>query len=113
MSLLSSLFGSKAQESKRIAVLNNEEYKAAVQGKNVQLVDVRTANEYKMGHIENAINIDFFNSANFLKSFGKLDKEKPVYLYCQSGNRSYKAAKLLLKMGFSKIFDLRGGYVRW
>lgn len=88
-------------------------YATAVSGKKVQLVDVRTAREYRSGHIKNALNIDFFDAANFNKSFGKLDKNKPVYLYCRSGARSKNAARKLLAMGFSEIYDLKGGYQRW
>jgi rhodanese-related sulfurtransferase len=85
----------------------------AITSKKVQLVDVRTPNEYKGGHIKNAVNIDFFNHSNFILSFSKLDKEQPVYLYCRSGNRSQKAARKLDSLGFKKIFDLKGGYMSW
>ena len=85
----------------------------AIDNKSIQLVDVRTTNECNNGHISKALNIDFFNRANFQKSFENLDKEKPVYLYCRSGNRSQKAAKRLLKMGFIEIIDLKGGYSSW
>ena len=88
-------------------------YATAVSGKKVQLVDVRTAREYRSGHIKNALNIDFFDAANFSKSFEKLDKKKPIYLYCRSGSRSKNAARKLLAMGFSEIYDLKGGYQRW
>ncbi|MFK5971845.1 MAG: rhodanese-like domain-containing protein, partial [Flavobacteriaceae bacterium] len=64
-------------------------------------------------HIKNAVNIDFFQKINFEKSFKKMDKEKPVYLYCRSGARSRKSAFRLVEMGFSKIYDLKGGYMRW
>jgi rhodanese-related sulfurtransferase len=88
-------------------------YSAAISGQKVQLVDVRTANEYRSGHIKNALNIDFFDGTNFKRSFEKLDRDRPVYLYCRSGSRSKNAAQRLLAMGFSQIFDLKGGYQRW
>ncbi|WP_317168323.1 rhodanese-like domain-containing protein [Pelagihabitans pacificus] len=88
-------------------------YADAIMGNKVQLVDVRTPREFNQGHIKNAINIDFYDSTNFERSFGKLDKGKPVYIYCRSGARSQKAAKKLLDMGFSKIFDLKRGYMGW
>jgi rhodanese-related sulfurtransferase len=46
-------------------------------------------------------------------AFKKLNPSKPVYLYCRSGNRSGKAANLLAKMGFTEIYDLKGGYMSW
>lgn len=113
MSFLSALFGTKNTNSDKIAILDAAMYGEAIKGKKVQLVDVRTANEFKGGHIKNAVNIDFFNTSGFNKSFEKMDKDKPVYLYCRSGARSQKAAKRLVAMGFSKIYDLKGGYSRW
>lgn len=113
MSFLSALFGIKKETSDKIAILDANSYKEAIAGKKVQLVDVRTANEYRNGHIKNALNVDFFNGAGFKKSFEKMNKEKPVYLYCRSGARSQKAARRLIEMGFSQIYDLKGGYSRW
>lgn len=113
MSLLSTLFGTKKEQSDKIAILDKSTYADAIAGAKVQLVDVRTPNEYNGGHIKNAINIDFFNQREFEKSFIKLDKEQPIYLYCRSGARSQKAARKLVDMGFSKIYDLKGGYMRW
>ncbi|WP_273568533.1 rhodanese-like domain-containing protein [Maribacter halichondriae] len=113
MSFLSALFGAKNETSDKIAILDRDTYAEAVTGKKVQLVDVRTANEFRGGHIKNAINIDFFNAGNFAKAFEKMDKSKPVYLYCRSGARSQKAARRLVDMGFSKIYDLKGGFMRW
>ncbi len=113
MSFLRALFGTNKDTSDKIKILDSNTYSKAITGNKVQLVDVRTSGEYKGGHIKKAINIDFFNSANFEKSFEKLDKEKPVYLYCRSGSRSQKAAKRLVGMGFTQIYDLKGGYMQW
>lgn len=113
MSFLSNLFGAKKETSDKISILNRDAYADAIAGKKVQLIDVRTSKEYKGGHIKNALNIDFFNAANFAKAFEKLDKTEPVYVYCRSGARSLKAARRLVDMGFSRIYDLKGGYMRW
>ncbi len=113
MSLLSNFFGTKQPKSNKIKILDATDYVTAISGRKAQLIDVRTANEYRSGHIKNAINIDFFDKANFDRSFEKLDKNKPVYLYCRSGSRSKNAAQRLLEMGFSEIYDLKGGYQRW
>lgn len=79
----------------------------------VQWVDVRTAREYAAGHIDDAINIDFLDTATFKDKVEDLDKEKPVYLYCQVGGRSKQAAELLKDMGFTSIFEYSGGYGEW
>ena len=86
--------------------------KAEVIGKDVQLVDVRTPQEYNNGHIDDAVNFDI-NGTSFLKQIKTLDKEKPVYLYCKMGGRSNRAAEILKSKGFKKIFDYTGGYDDW
>lgn len=113
MTFLSTLFGTKTETDTKISVLDRNSYADAILGNEVQLVDVRTATEFNSGHIKNAMNIDFFKASNFIKTFEKLDKTKPVYLYCRSGARSQKAARKLANLGFSQIFDLKGGYMRW
>lgn len=104
-----------AQNESDIKTIGPLEFKEAISGlgTDVQLIDVRTEDEFNEGHIENALNIDFFKKENFVKTFNKLDKEKPVYLYCRSGNRSHKSALLLTEMGFKKIYDLKGGFMSW
>ncbi|WP_243652284.1 rhodanese-like domain-containing protein [Mariniflexile fucanivorans] len=87
-------------------------FKNQITDPSVQLIDVRTANEFKSGHIKSATNIDYYSS-NFSNQMSKLNKEKPVYIYCRSGNRSIKAANLLAKLGFTEIYDLEGGFLNW
>lgn len=113
MSLLSFLFGSSQQQSNSITILDKASFKAAINAKKVQLVDVRTPKEYKAGHIAKAKNIDFFNQKEFINEFSKLEKDKAVYLYCRSGNRSQKAARKLDSLGFKEIYDLKDGYLNW
>ncbi len=105
-------FNSFSQEIKN-DVVSVDTYKSLVIGKNVQLVDVRTAKEYNAGKIEGAINIDYLDKSNFKAAFEKLNKNQPVYLYCRSGRRSQESAKLLEEMGFKEIHDLKGGYLAW
>lgn len=113
MSLLTTLFGSKKETSNKIIILDRDAFADAILSKKVQLVDVRTSNEYDGGHIKNAKNIDFFSPTNFKNAFEKMNKEQPVYVYCRSGARSQKAARKLVEMGFTEIYDLKGGYSRW
>ncbi|MDF0707873.1 rhodanese-like domain-containing protein [Flagellimonas okinawensis] len=112
MSLLSFLFKGQSLPDE-IQILDREEYKKAISKGKVQLVDVRTKGEFMSGHIKGAKNIDFFQGSAFDNAFSKINKEKPVYLYCQSGNRSQRAARKLVKMGFTEVYDLRGGYRTW
>ena len=108
MSLLKVLFGSRPNTDK-VQVVSREAYAQGIEKGKVQLVDVRTSREFNAGHIKGAKNFDFFNPSQFKKGVATLDKSKPVYLYCQSGNRSRKAANRLLTMGFNQIIDLAGG----
>lgn len=89
-----------------------EEMQTLLQMDNVQLVDVRTPEEYSTGFIANAQNIDYF-SPTFDEDIKKLDKEQPVIVYCKSGRRSTKCSEKLLKAGFVKIYNLKGGITQW
>lgn len=110
--VLSSLAGCKGQETDAIKIIDVQTFKDSVVGKDVQLIDVRTPEEYEAGHIDDAKNIDFF-AENFQDEFSKLDKEKPVYIYCKSGNRSGQSALKLKAMGFNEIYDLQGGILNY
>ncbi len=77
-----------------------------------QLIDVRTPGEFGGGHLPNAQNIDFRNPA-FAQSVAGLDKTKPVFVYCLSGGRSAEAAKLMRTQGFTNVYELAGGYLKW
>lgn len=77
-----------------------------------QLIDVRTPGEYTQGHLLKSTNINF-NDPGFARNIGSLDKTKPVFVYCQVGGRSGKAAKLLIDKGFKEVYDMQGGYSKW
>jgi rhodanese-related sulfurtransferase len=102
-----------AQQLEQVKILLPQDYKDAIKNNDVQLIDVRTEREYNSGHIKSAINVDVFNRKAFVKYFKKLDQNKPVYLYCRSGNRSQTAAKLLVELSFKEIYDLKGGFNNW
>jgi len=76
------------------------------------LIDVRTPDEFDSGHINSALNIDIYNS-NFENEISKLEREKPVFLYCRSGGRSATAANKLKELGFKTIYNLEGGITAW
>jgi rhodanese-related sulfurtransferase len=113
MSFFSSFFTTSAQTSDTISVLNKTQFAEAIQGQNVVLIDVRTPEEFAQGAIKGAVNINYFDQKVFIKQISTLDKNKPVYLYCRSGNRSMKAARQLESLGFDKVYDLAGGYMAW
>ena len=77
------------------------------------LIDVRTTDEFNSGHIEGSINIDFYDKKIFTEFFEKIEKSKPIFIYCRTGNRSKQSSELLKKIGFNSVFDLEGGYANW
>jgi rhodanese-related sulfurtransferase len=93
-------------------IVTPEEMQSILELDGVQLVDVRTPEEYKEGYIEHSQNIDF-KSPTFEEDIKKLDKTKPVIVYCKSGNRSAKSSKKLIEAGFEKVYDLEGGITEW
>jgi rhodanese-related sulfurtransferase len=76
------------------------------------LLDIRTPQEYAEGHIDGAVNIDFYN-AGFKKQLAALDPAKTYLLYCRSGNRTRKAAALMGTMGFNQVVVLDNGINDW
>ena len=72
------------------------------------LLDVRTPAEFAVGHIAQAINVDFENPT-FSTEVMKLDKEKEYFVYCRSGNRSGQAITIMKQNGFTHISELAGG----
>ena len=111
--LISSFVACKSQTKEALKKVDIVTFKEELsKNKDIQLIDVRTPEEYQEGYIENAILIDYF-SEDFKTKIQELDKEKPVYLYCRSGNRSGKASIMLLDLGFTEIVDFDGGYEAW
>ena len=114
---LSTLFGCKSEKKditakEVVTKVDVATFKEGITNSDIQLVDVRTAQEFKDGYIENAQLIDY-KLDDFRDKIQELDKDKPVYLYCRSGNRSGKASKIMLELGFKEIVDLKGGYKAW
>ncbi|MFM2169518.1 MAG: hypothetical protein RIS79_3889 [Verrucomicrobiota bacterium] len=81
------------------------------EGKTV-IVDVRTADEFKGGHIKGAKNIDVM-SDDFEAQLAKLDKSQPTLVHCQAGGRSSRALKTFEKLGFTQVIHLDDGFGGW
>jgi phage shock protein E len=78
--------------------------------KNAQLLDVRTPQEWADGKVASSICINYMES-DFKQKVTKLDKNKPIFVYCAAGGRSPKAAKILADAGFKQVYNLTsGGY---
>jgi rhodanese-related sulfurtransferase len=97
-----------AQEWKTVPAKDFQGYINSGRG---QLLDVRSAREFDGGHIDGAMNIDYTGD-NFRQNILKLDKTKPVYIYCYSGGRSSEAAKILTDNGY-QVVELAEGIKAW
>ncbi|WP_196895151.1 rhodanese-like domain-containing protein [Aureivirga marina] len=109
----SSSKSSNNQEVQKVIVDITPEQLKKDQEEDIQIVDVRTPEEFKEGHVTGAKNINVFDD-NFVKEMEtQYKKDEPLYLYCRSGARSMKAAKMLKKAGYTKIYNVDGGFLAW
>ncbi|WP_425235920.1 rhodanese-like domain-containing protein [Ulvibacterium sp.] len=99
-------FGHGQIKSKPITEFSQKDIKDGI------LIDVRTPNEFGMGHLENALNINWFDTG-FQKHFDTIPKDRKMYLYCKKGGRSAKAQQLLDSLGYRNVVNLIGGYDVW
>ena len=99
-----------AQEIKTISISEFSEKLNATKDKII--IDVRTPGEVATGNIAGALNIDF-NGNQFESEIDKLDKTKPIFLYCKSGGRSGSALEIMKQKGFSTVYNLQGGMMAW
>ncbi|MBT2693430.1 rhodanese-like domain-containing protein [Bacillus sp. ISL-55] len=96
------------RQKKILKTLTEEEFIAGY--RKAQLIDVREPNEFAGGHILGARNIPLTQLKTRLK---EIRPDKPVYLYCQSGSRSGRAAQMLYKKGYKDLNQLQGGFKKW
>ena len=114
LSFLMAFQSCKEEKSGDVRIVSPQEVYDAVYNDDtsVQLVDVRTQEEYGVSHLKNAQNICVTND-DFEEKVKTLDKNKPIYVYCRKGGRSATAAQILKELGFKKVYDLEGGITNW
>ena len=98
-------------DSSKINIISDSQF-LEIQDTDYILVDVRTIDEYESGHIQNAINFDFY-SESFQKEILSLDKSSLIILYCRTQNRSTKTANYLKENGYKEISVIEGGITSW
>ncbi len=76
------------------------------------VLDVRTPEEFAEGHLDNAVNVDFYAN-DFAGNLAALDKNVPYVLYCRSGNRSGTTAEQMRSLGFTEVYEVDGGILSW
>jgi len=107
------LFACNNQKAKPFESITPKEFEEKIKTTdNPQILDVRTPDEFKSEHIENAVNVNW-NSLDFTEKAETYDKSKPVFVYCLSGGRSKKAAARLNELGFTTVYELDGGFLNW
>jgi len=79
---------------------------------NATIIDVRTPEEFQSGHLQDAVNFNVLGT-EFQSQVSKLDKTQPVFVYCKVGGRSADAVAKMKGMGFTTIYDMKGGYMAW
>lgn len=97
------------------SALSFEEFvsKLAQASANAQILDARTAEEYKLNHLKGAVNFSVANEVELQQQIDKLDKAKPVFVYSINNGRSTALAKKLVAQNFKEVYDLPGGISRW
>lgn len=108
--LIALFFMNRFLPTKGVTNITVQEAKDKTKDKNIQFIDVRTQGEYKANHRAPFKNIPLSNLSSHLD---QLDRDKEIVVICQSGMRSAKAAKILKKQGFAKIYNVKGGMSAW
>lgn len=96
----------------KIVSVSAPEFEKVIKTDSVQLLDVRTPQEYAEGHIDGALNINVQSDDFKDDAQGKLSKDSTVLVYCRSGRRSLEAAGILTELGY-KVVNLKGGIMEW
>ncbi len=112
LSLFSALLLTCAVSFSQIDRLDAAAFQGRISEKDVQLVDVRTPEEFAKGHIAGATQNDWLEDG-FLDRAKGLNTSKPVLLYCAAGGRSEEAMNALKEAGFLHVADLREGFNGW
>lgn len=102
-----------AQDNSAGKTVSQKRFQRLMTKKNTVLLDVRTPDEYKAGHIPGSLQIDVLKVGDFKKQVSGLEKTKTYLLYCHSGKRSKQALTLMKEAGFTKLYDLEGGFSNW
>ncbi len=93
--------------------LNTAAFESRMKSEPAKIVlDVRTDEEFKSGHLQGAVNMNV-NDPAFAERIKQLDTTQPVFVYCLAGGRSAKAAEILKDMGFPAVYNMEGGMSRW
>ena len=105
------IFSCELLSSPEINIISESDF-IELQDSDYTLIDVRTQDEFDLGHIDNAINLDFY-SDSFQNDILSLPKNETIVLYCRTNNRSSKTAAILQENGYRDILVIKGGITEW
>ena len=105
------IFSCELLNSPEINIISESDF-VEILDSDYTLIDVRTQDEFDLGHIHSAINLDFY-SETFQNDILSLPKNETIVLYCRTNNRSSKTANILKENGFKEISVLEGGITEW
>jgi thioredoxin len=101
-----------AKELGKLEHVSAQDFKRLAEAKHGLFVDVRTPGEVARGHIPEATAVDI-NDSRFEERLERIQKDRPIFVYCASGARSSAAAELMIRKGFTEVFELAGGIGGW
>lgn len=101
-----------AQQKQKVELVPPAAFEKKMATQKGQVIDVRMPKEFQAGHIAGAVNMHVYDK-DFEQRLDKLDKNKPVYVYCKAGGRSAEATETLKSKGFKAIVELDGGMDAW
>ena len=111
--------GRIARSESQIQIIKNiapkEAYTLILKNKDNQsfvILDVRTPIEFANGHIENAVNVDYY-SETFKNALTRLDHNKTYLIYCRTARRSGHTLDLMKELGFREVYNIAGGITDW
>jgi len=92
--------------------LSSAEFDRIIKDSAGTLLDVRTMGEFKNGHIKEAGQLNYY-ALDFRQKLLLLPKDQPIYLYCNTGYRSQRAAEILVENGYKNLYNLEHGIMEW
>ena len=103
----------KSESKRRNRYLSGKSWNKLIVKKETLLIDVRKPFEYSVGTFKNAMNPNIQNFRDFPKFLNKIEKTKPVAMFCTGGIRCEKASIFLKQKGFKNVFQLKGGIINY
>ncbi|MEO6166339.1 MAG: rhodanese-like domain-containing protein [Chitinophagales bacterium] len=105
-------FGACSQTATTYKNADNKMFTDKMKQENSVILDVRTPEEYKEGHLPEAVLISI-SDPEFASKIDKLDKDKTYLVYCAAGKRSAKASQMMSDKGFEEVYNLDKGFSQW